>query len=257
MIKVRRLNMDTSWQISWEQTSMILDPWLVGTEVDGFSWFNEQWHATPPLTISEPKPYDAIIVSQSYSDHCHPETIKQLDNRPILCTPTVTKKLSKQLPDAKITKLPDFMDGELLEFNDVNLAYLDPGRKIDPIYYGIVMISADRAIVYAPHGFTITDHQLEKLAAYKVDLLITSFSLFKLPFLLGGAVNPGLKKAKELIAKLDPTKVVHTHDENKHAKGIVKMIANVKYYDAQTLQSKFKGKFVYLDEAYEEYIVSD
>ena len=50
---IRRLNMDTSWQLEWDGTNIIVDPWLTGSEIDGFSWFNEQWHTTPPLPMDQ------------------------------------------------------------------------------------------------------------------------------------------------------------------------------------------------------------
>jgi L-ascorbate metabolism protein UlaG (beta-lactamase superfamily) len=45
MLSIQRLNMDNTWWVNWGGTSLLLDPWLIGSEVDGFSWFNEQWHA--------------------------------------------------------------------------------------------------------------------------------------------------------------------------------------------------------------------
>ena len=33
-MKLRRLNLDTSWEIIWEGFNIVIDPWLVGSEVD-------------------------------------------------------------------------------------------------------------------------------------------------------------------------------------------------------------------------------
>ncbi|MCA6074985.1 MBL fold metallo-hydrolase [Fulvivirga sedimenti] len=238
--------MDTSWWIKWDDTVLILDPWLIGSEVDGFSWFNEQWHATPPVPIGEIGNYDAIIVSQSYSDHCHGNTLKAMEKVPVCTTPSARKRVEKETAGNRIEVLQELGTDEWLEIGDVELAYLDPGRKLDPIYNGIVIRKGKKVVVYFPHGFTLNPKQLRQLRDYEVELLITSFSLFKLPAFLGGAVNPGKENAIRLVNELGARKVVHTHDENKHARGLVKKIARVVYPDPEDLRSILKERFEYL-----------
>ena len=36
MIKLKRLNLDSSWHIHFNRLKFILDPWLIGSEIDGF-----------------------------------------------------------------------------------------------------------------------------------------------------------------------------------------------------------------------------
>ncbi len=238
--------MDTSWLIRWDDTTVLLDPWLIGSEVDGFRWFNEQWHATEPVEIAKIGKYDAIVVSQSYSDHCHGDTLKALEKVPLLCTPSARKRVQKETEGNDIKVLDELGTGNWLKLGDIELTYLDPGRKIDPIYNGIVIRKNDQVIVYFPHGFTLNPDQLKILQRFEVLLLITSFSLFKLPSFLGGAVNPGKENAIRLVNELDPRRVVHTHDENKHAHGLVKRIAKVVYPDPEDLRKTLKDRFVYL-----------
>ena len=245
MLTVQRLNMDTSWQVTWNDTGLLLDPWLIGSEIDGFSWFNEQWHATPPVAMEKISKYDGIVISQSYSDHLHKETILALKDVPILTTPSARKRISKELPGHECIILPELTSGKWQSFGNTEIAYLDPGRKIDPIYNGIVIKQGDHAIVYFPHGFTLTKNQLDILQTLRIRLLITSFSLFKLPAFLGGAVNPGKENALRLVEALNPEKIVHTHDENKHARGLVKRIAKVVYPDTEELKRTLAGRFVY------------
>ena len=97
MIKIKRLNLDSSWYIKFNQLNFILDPWLIGSEIDGFKWLNEQWHIKPPVTIKDIPNYDSIIISQNYEDHCHLETLKKLpDDKSILATEKAYSKLKKQ-----------------------------------------------------------------------------------------------------------------------------------------------------------------
>lgn len=253
MLKIRRLNMDTSWQLTWGATSLLIDPWLLGSEVDGFSWFNEQWHATSPVSIDKLADYQGIIVSQSYPDHCHQKTLQALKRVPLLASPKASKRLHREMPNAEIKNLPEVLTKTWLDFGDLQIAFLDPERIIDPIYYGIVIRKGEKAVVYFPHGFFLTEAQIEMLHPYKIELLITSFSLFQLPFFLGGAVNPGKENALSLIQALNPKKVVHTHDENKHAKGLVKKIAKVIYPNPEALKKELAGRFLYLGAEYEAY----
>jgi hypothetical protein len=245
MLTLRRLNMDTSWSLDWAGTTVLIDPWLVGSEVDGFSWFNEQWHATPPVSPENLGNYDSILISQCYSDHCHEDTLEALHQVPVITVPSAVKRVAKALSGRPMKALPEVTSGEWLQQGELYIAYLDPGKMIDPIYNGIVFRHAQECVVYFPHGFYLKPAQLEMLKQLHVRVLITSFSRFQLPFFLGGAVNPGMDNALDLIRQLNPDKVVHTHDENKHAKGLVKKIAKVVYPDPNALVKSLAGKFVY------------
>lgn len=238
--------MDTSWALTWAGTTILIDPWLVGSEVDGFSWFNEQWHATPPVALEDLGEYQSILVSQKYSDHCHRKTLEVLHPVSLITTPSARKRLRREMPSREIRVMPELCTGDWLAEGALNLAYLDPGRMIDPIYNGVVIRHGQEVIVYFPHGFTLSTAQLGILKTYDILMLITSFSTFRLPFFLGGSSNPGKENAMRLVEALNPRKVVHTHDENKHARGLVKKIAKVDYPDPAALEASMGGRFMYL-----------
>jgi hypothetical protein len=103
---------------------------------------------------------------------------------------------------------------------------------MDPIYFAVGIINnKSEGIFYAPHGFELSDDQLQQLEGCDIKLLITTFSHFKLPGLLGGVVNPGLNNVKILINQLNPKNVINTHDERKIMKGLVGKYAKVVYPD--------------------------
>lgn len=153
-----------------------------------------------------------------------------------------------------INILPELTSGEWFDQGALQLAYLDPGRMIDPIYNGIVIRYEEQVVVYFPHGFTLSANQLKALQSYKTLLLITSFSSFRLPVFLGGTSNPGAANALSLVEALNPRRVVHTHDENKHAKGLVTKLAKVAYPDPVQLEASMGGRFVYVQ--YEPFTLS-
>lgn len=254
MLTLRRLNMDSSWVLSWAGTTILIDPWLIGSEVDGFSWFNEQWHVTAPVPVDMIGEYQAILISQAYSDHCHQQTLKKLQTVPFIATPSASKRIKREMRGREINILPELTSGEWLDQGALQLAYLDPGRMIDPIYNGIVIRHEEQVVVYFPHGFTLSANQLKALQSYKTLLLITSFSSFRLPVFLGGTSNPGAANALSLVEALNPRRVVHTHDENKHAKGLVTKLAKVAYPDPVQLEASMGGRFVYVQ--YEPFTLS-
>ena len=163
--------MDTSWQLDWQDTVLLIDPWLVGSEVDGFGWFNEQWHTTPPVPIDKLGSYHGLVVSQSYSDHCHEQTLDLLPEATIYSTPKATKRLTKAMAD-RLQTLPDFEENEWQQIGNLEVAYLDPGRKMDPVYYGIVIRHGEDVVLYTPHGFEPSARQTELLGGYNICLLI-------------------------------------------------------------------------------------
>ena len=157
MIQVQRLNMDNSLFLEISGWKVLIDPWLEGTEVDFFGWFNTQWHRTPPLPYEQIPAFDTVLIYDAF--------------------------------------------------------ILDDGKE---------------SVFLATHGFQTSDKEIRQIKkASACRLLINPFNYYKLPFFLGGVVSPGMDGVKHLCEVLDPKKVIATHDEDKHAKGLVSKFAKV------------------------------
>ncbi len=53
-LSLTALNADASWLLTLNHIVRIaIDPWLVGDEIDGCSWFNTQSHAYPCVSPSD------------------------------------------------------------------------------------------------------------------------------------------------------------------------------------------------------------
>lgn len=105
---IHHLNADSSWliQIPYPASSpskngrryfnIVLDPWLSGPQSDVASWFSKQWHAITPAYSSiaavealcwevedkerrEGRVIDAVAISHEFTDHCHEQTLRELD----------------------------------------------------------------------------------------------------------------------------------------------------------------------------------
>lgn len=221
---------------------MILDPWLIGSEVDIAKWFNEQWHATEPIAPADLPSYQYIAVSQSYSDHCHEPTLDAMSDVPVWAVPKAKKRLSNKIRQG-ISEIPDLVGGSWAKLGELELALLHPGNRMDPVYYSLVIKEAnsDAAIIYAPHGFALNSEQQKAVSGLKIELLITTIMEYKLPALLGGTVNPGLDAAFNLAQQLKPRWIINSHDEQKKAKGLVSKLAKIKWPDYEKAQSIFSG----------------
>lgn len=218
--------MDNSWFLDFDGTRILVDPWLIGAEVDYFSWFNKQWHRTKPLAFEKIPEYDFVLITQKYPDHFHPETLKKLKPDKLVVPASIEKKCKKLFPKAQVLT---FDQGITSIFGSaINLHFLPTSRKIDPIYDAIVLENGEKSIFLASHGFTLTKKQIGWVQQWPpFALLITPFNLYKLPFFLGGVVSPGMESVKELVRVLNPAKVVATHDEDKHTRGLVSKFASI------------------------------
>ena len=231
MIEMQRLNHDSSWHFSWQGKSFLLDPWLVGSEIDGFRWLNEQWHRTPPVPIEALPHYDFIVISQSYEDHCHLQTLERLPaGVPILATGKAFRRLKKRFPQRNILLIPDVGQSPALHVAGLDFLAFRPDKRLDPIYYALLIAEPGaKALFYAPHGFTLTPAQKAALHPYDVQVLMATFTDFRLPAWLGGHVNPGMDNVEALCQLLQPRWLLNTHDEEKIARGLVARFAEIEY----------------------------
>ncbi len=226
MIEIQRLNMDNSWFININGTRILIDPWLLGAEVDFFPWFNKQWHRTPPIDLEQVPTFDWVLITQKYPDHFHPETLNQLPIKRMVVPKSIEKKAKKVLPQVEII---NFNNGLPMLFgSSVNLHFLPSKRRIDPIYDALILEDGEHSVFIASHGFSLDELQKEWVKTLPpFELLIAPFNLFELPKILGGTVSPGIESVKKLRQETQSKKVVATHDEDKHAEGIVIKLAKV------------------------------
>jgi L-ascorbate metabolism protein UlaG (beta-lactamase superfamily) len=248
-MEIRRLNMDNSWWIKWEGVRFLIDPWLLGKEVDYFSWFNTQWHRTPPLPPDAWPDFDFVVITQKYPDHFHRQTLERLQPERVIGPGSIQKALRKMLPDADIRTLEN--PGTSLFDTGIRVHFLPTSRKVDPIYDALVLENGRESIFVSTHGYPLSAEQHLLLRQWPpVSLLLTPLNHYKLPFWLGGTVSPGVDAARHLASALSPRCMVATHDEDKWAKGLVQVFARVtKAPDPATLLGipEFAGRYRHID----------
>lgn len=233
IMQIQRLNMDNSWHIRIGHMSLLIDPWLEGKEIDFFPWFNTQWHRTKPIDYTAVPDYHAVLITQKYPDHFHKQTLLRLKPECIIAPSSIETQIKTLLPSAKVISL-DKRNTECT-LNGVQIHWYPSRRKIDPIYDAFLIRDEHKSIFLAPHGYDIKD--TDKTIHTPVTLLICPFNHYQLPVVLGGTVSPGIQGLIQMAQKLDPKQIVATHDEDKHARGLVSKLARIKRTKVSDLSS--------------------
>ena len=65
-MKLTRINPDHSWLLETPGLRLVVDPWLLGPEIDGFGWFHTQHLPQAAWPIAALGPLDAIVITQPF-----------------------------------------------------------------------------------------------------------------------------------------------------------------------------------------------
>jgi len=230
--------MDNTWWIEWDNYIRILiDPWLTGKEIDYFSWFNTQWHRTPPLSLQEIPLFDAVLITQKYPDHFHIDTLKHLKPDRIIGPVSIKPQINKYL---KSSHFESFKQGSIPFFDSgLRLHLLPASNWFGPDFNALLLENGKESLFIAPHSCK-PGPQLSAWLDDKppVSLMFTTFQRYELPFWLGGPIAPGLSHLLELVHYVNPNKIISTHDEPKHGSGLVPIMARIiPRPDIQTIKS--------------------
>ena len=247
-LTVQRLNHDSSWLLSLESGSLriVLDPWLTGAEIDGFSLFNRAEHTSATLQVADLGRVDAIVVSMAFSDHCHEETLSQLpSNIPIYA---VRDALARIKGDARLSSRNLILIEDRptrIGNSRTSVSHIPTSGLLDFVHQGLVVSSPESSIVYAPHGLILsgpTAQRLKKVseAGKRISLCLVTASTYDLPLIIGGTVNLGLDKALPLLRALRPKYLIDTHSEQKTATGFVPLVARTAYPSHEEVRERVR-----------------
>lgn len=228
-LPVVRLNGDASWWFRLGSTGVVVDPWLVGSEVDIGPWFNEQWHTEPLVTPADVPAHDVILVSQPYSDHCHTETLQQLAGRAdVVVVPNARRKTARAVGDRPVHVIPPW-GTRALELRGLRFWRITPPWWRVPAYHAVVIADdTGRAVVHAPHGMDVA-MALQVRAELDVAVLAITRTWYALPWWLGGVAQPGAAAAEAVVGALRPSLALSVHDEKKRGRGFVRRVERVEY----------------------------
>ena len=228
--------MDNTWLIGSGDTRLLVDPWLAGEQIDGAGWFSAQRHKTAPVCLSEVPRYDAVLITQPYSDHCHPKTLSALSPDTVIAPTCAAKTLKGVLPDAELRLMTS--DDSPVQLGSLSLRVLRGGSRLAPQFQAILLSDEAHCILFAPHSLRLTARHRELLAELPPCIaLMTTLNTYTLPRVLGGSIAPGLRAVEQLADAIDPTHIIATHDEVKEARGLIAHLARITPFDTEDLSA--------------------
>lgn len=224
--ELQRLNQDACWWLRLGAGAVVFDPWLIGGEVDLARWFSEQWHTGPVAALHEVPAHQVVVISQSWADHCHAETLARWPEGPaLLVVPDAIAAVRAACPGRAVIEIPAWpseVEVAGLRFCRVSRPWWHPPR-----YHAVrVRDAAGRSALHAPHGLPAA---LGAALAdeHPIALVATSRRSFVLPWWLGGRVNPGPEAADALVRACRAPAAIAVHDEDKRSAGLVTRLAQV------------------------------
>lgn len=222
MFTIEPINYDSSWLIKSRDVNFLIDPWLIGYQTDGISFFSRQWHVQPCVNAEQLPAIRAIIISHPFTDHMHLETLQSIPGNPeIICQQPVYKQLKNKIAN------PIILVEDSIEYSGFDICFLSSKKLFNSVHKALYIktTTGDSGLLYAPHGFIPSELHTKSLKVNTIISTITEYGLFFVP---GGKINLGLGNAEFLVRTFEPGKFVNTHDEEKKAEGFVARVAHVK-----------------------------
>ena len=278
------LNADTTWLLQLpyppaftkpagrSRFNILIDPWLRGRQFDVAAWFSSQWHSvdasmqtiaeinlllesnesqvrehTGPKTESPQRSVnyiDAVVVSHEFTDHCHRQTLLEVDPAtPVFATSRAARLIRSWTHFDNVLETPPF-SFQNANWRSSSLAILPDWLGIsrvvsesDALYYhSAILVTFDlgqsnggsnetspntaEAVIYTPHGIHAQDLRCLAVADPAVTVLALLHGLHDIKISVKqlnlGAHN-GLQAQRLCNAKY----WVSTHDEVKRARGFI------------------------------------
>ncbi len=220
-MKITKLNADSSWLWEINGLKVLVDPWFSKSQVDFHPWFSTQFHLDKQPEVFEiPRP-DFIFISHPFTDHCDQETLVKLSSEiPVICLPVIQRKMQKWKHFKQFISLSDA---------PFQIEKISKTGFLDLVHHAYLISDGMSSICYAPHGTR------QIVASKQANVLLTTATTYELPFYLGGTVNLGWQKAKDLANKLQASTIISTHDEAKIQKGIVATLSQRSFSNTQEI----------------------
>ncbi|KZF22093.1 hypothetical protein L228DRAFT_247713 [Xylona heveae TC161] len=277
--------------------NILIDPWLAGPQSDVASWFSQQWHSTeskyksikeveelalemeqraflmssstssssrrqrrsPPSNILCKTRIDAVVISHEFSDHCHKDTLLEVDSSvPVFATEKAARLVKSYNHFDTVREVPNFSGGKwhwpaVLDPLPKWLSIWKVYSQTDALYYHtaiLISFKADtlkdghsrpshvtRGIVYTPHGVEHENVSVIADALPRIETLALLHGLHDVSIANRGQLNLGAHNGLKVQRALCPRYWVGTHDEVKTGAGLVSFFLRRK---ALTVQDALK-----------------
>lgn len=256
--------------------NVLIDPWLSGSQSDVASWFSQQWHAfessvktmkevealardterlSEQLRINDKRSslapdrsdtdeasvIDVVAISHEFTDHCHKETLLELDSDvPVVATVKAAQIIRGWKHFRNVLETPQFPN-ESADWRDASIsplpAWLSIARLVSAKdvldYHSALMIAFApdqdvnsstvhaEAVIYTPHGINAADLSVVAVAKPPIQTLAFLHGLHDIQIAPGKQLNLGAHNGLQAQRLLDARYWISTHDEVKRGAGFV------------------------------------
>ena len=295
------LNADTTWLLQIpcprdvisrtgrSRFNILIDPWLRGPQSDVASWFSTQWHAVDSSvqTISElqerlkdiddlikphernvkrhsPNKIDLVICSHEFSDHCHKDTLLEIDpSTPVFATQKAADLIRSWNHFVEVRDTPSFAP-EDPDWRNTSIEpiphWLGVSRIVtetDALYYHSAIlitynidtnkrrgssseVDTAEGVIYTPHGIHANDLRHLPSAQPPMKVLALLHGLHDVSISITKQLNLGAYNGLRAQRMCNAKYWVGTHDEVKKGGGILAPLLRRKVLTLQEAIEKEK-----------------
>lgn len=272
--------------------NILIDPWLQGPQNDVAGWFSTQWHSirssvqtihelnellcdrealelnalergsraisehSRPPTSASGSYVDAVVCSHEFTDHCHRETLEEIDpSVPCIATTEAAKLIRSWEHFRQVLDVPPFVKGaDWRKYSASALpSWIGIARLVtdtDAFYFHSAVAifcrdtqsihpDAAEAVIYTPHGINPEDGSPILAAVPPVRTLALLHGLHDVSITFTKRLNLGAHNALRCQRILNSKYWVGTHDEVKVAAGLIAPFLRRRAY---TLEDALKAQ---------------
>lgn len=233
-MRLTLLNGDSSWLIEIDGTRILLDPWLEGVATLVHPKLHVAQLGSTVVPFGELPPFDAVVISHPFPDHCNRTTLRRIAPETPVYTPAVVRPFAKAMGGfRKVHRLANCtLGGKPTVAGNVSIAWCRAAAPLDTTHNALIVrgnLSGDTAM-YCPHGLLPggrTIATVERILGGRLDAFLCSFTHLDLPGYLGGVANLGTEAAATMVERLSPRYVLPTHDGEKPDEGFIARVAKI------------------------------
>lgn len=249
--------------------NLLIDPWLQGTQQDVAGWFSKQWHSVESSvqTMAELEDVlreaehlerdgneeyhdsnqstpavrgrshvDAVAVSHEFTDHCHRDTLLELDAAvPIFATKRAARLIQSWGYFENVVEVGNFSKSTDWRTTSVSPlpAWIGISRLVATFdilsFHSALVIciqssnssTKGEAIVYTPHGVGVSTVSVLTEVTPSLEILALLHGLQDVSIGWASQLNLGVVNGVKAQRILDAKYWVGTHDEDKPRSGFV------------------------------------
>lgn len=215
IMKITRLELN-SWIIEIAGQTILIDPWLV----DPMTFFGSPWlfkathKARQTHTPETLKNVDLILLSQSFDDHCHKPTLKQLDHSIPVVASSAAAKIVRDLGYTQVISLNTW---EKYVVHGLEITAMPSAPASSGGENGYLLKGGAESLYYEPHIFPAS----QPIASYVSNLDVAIAPVVGQIFPLIGQVIMGPQEALTMVKTLKPRVVMSTGNGDVHIEGLL------------------------------------